>query len=39
MLCVNHGYAHLGLGRYREAVEAVAPMPDWPRARGSRQGA
>ena len=31
VLRVNRGYALLELARHREAVEAVTPLPDWPR--------
>jgi serine/threonine protein kinase len=33
VLRINRGYALLELGRHREAVEAVTPLPDWPRWR------
>jgi len=33
VLRVNRGYALLALGRHRDAVAAVTPLPDWPRWR------
>jgi serine/threonine protein kinase len=39
VLRVNRGYALLSLGRYREAVDSITPLPDWPGWRESMSAA